>query len=387
MKQRSLFIALLAVVAILCLLFLGRQNSKEGTRYQHNEGTIFGTLYHTKYLYGTDLQAELEAELQKVDASLSMFNPQSTISRINRNETDEVDEMLREVMELSFTIYKATDGAFDPTVAPLVNAWGFGFKSGNLPDSTQVDSLLALVGLSHVHLNGNKLIKDNPLTILDFSAIAKGYGVDRAAQVLRNHNIKNFMVEIGGEIIAEGVNADRSISLHVQVEPGTPVWCTSVFSVESAPAGEPARDSADWRVDLHPTERSDAKPLDADAAGRAVVTLPAPLVESAPNRAVHVWFNGTDNGTTRLEPPAESEPHAETAEPRPGEAGPLPEGAAERSEAGGVHTQRTQRAQSPDDVHQLPLPPMSTNANANPNPARLPVPLTLSLLTVPIGGH
>ena len=130
------------------------------TAKRHNEGTIFGTLYHTKYLYGTDLQAELEAELQKVDASLSMFNPQSTISRINRNETDEVDEMLREVMELSFTIYKATDGAFDPTVAPLVNAWGFGFKSGNLPDSTQVDSLLALVGLSHVHLNGNKLIKD-----------------------------------------------------------------------------------------------------------------------------------------------------------------------------------------------------------------------------------
>ena len=115
-----------------------------------------------------------------------------------------------------------------------------------------------------------------------------------------------------GALVAEVVNADRSLSLHVRVEPGTPVWCSSVFSVESAPAGEPARDSADWRVDLHPTERSDAKPLDADAAGRAVVTLPAPLVESAPNRAVHVWFNGTDNGTTRLEPPAESEPHAES---------------------------------------------------------------------------
>lgn len=108
-----------------------------------------------------------------------------------------------------------------------------------------------------------------------------------------------------GALVAEVVNADRSISLHVRAEPGTPVWCSSVFSVESAPAGEPARDSADWRVDLYPTERSDAKPLDADAAGRAVVTLPAPLVESAPNRAVHVWFNGTDNGTTRLEPPAE----------------------------------------------------------------------------------
>ena len=120
-----------------------------------------------------------------------------------------------------------------------------------------------------------------------------------------------------GTLVAEVVNADRSISLHVQVEPGTPAWCTSAFSVEHPPVGEPARDSADWRVDLHPTERSDAKPLDADAAGKAVVTLPAPLVESAPNRAVHIWFNGTDNGTTRLEPPAEgAEPrsHAEAAE-------------------------------------------------------------------------
>ena len=206
MKQRSLYIALLAVIGIICLLVFRRSGSQTTASYQHNEGTVFGTLYHAKYLYNKDLQAELEAELQKVDASLSMFNPQSTISKINRNETDETDEMLNEVLKLSFTIYEATDGAFDPTVAPLVNAWGFGFKSGQMPDSTQVDSLLALVGLSHIHLDGNKLTKDNPLSILDFSAIAKGYGVDRAAQVLRNHDIKSFMVEIGGEIVTEGVN-------------------------------------------------------------------------------------------------------------------------------------------------------------------------------------
>ena len=206
MAHRKLYIALLAVVAIICLLFFGQRNDKEAASFQHNEGTIFGTLYHAKYLCDKDLQAELEAELQKVDASLSMFNPQSTISRINRNETDEVDEMLKEVLELSFTIYKATDGAFDPTVAPLVNAWGFGFKNGQIPDSAQVDSLLALVGLSHIHLDGNKLTKDNPDIILDFSAIAKGYGVDKAAQVLRSHDVKDFMVEIGGEIVTEGVN-------------------------------------------------------------------------------------------------------------------------------------------------------------------------------------
>ncbi|MBO7120112.1 MAG: FAD:protein FMN transferase [Bacteroidaceae bacterium] len=207
MMPRKILLAILAVIAIICLLiFLPRREQVTMGTYQHNEGTVFGTIYHAKYLYDKDLQAEIEEELQKVDASLSMFNPKSTISRINRNETDEVDEMLSEVLQLSFKIFKATDGAFDPTVAPLVNAWGFGFKEGLFPDQAKVDSLLAFVGLSHIRLNGNKLMKDNPNIILDFSAIAKGYGVDRVAQVLRSHYIENFMIEIGGEIVTGGVN-------------------------------------------------------------------------------------------------------------------------------------------------------------------------------------
>ena len=204
--NRKLYIPLLAVISIVCLLLYRNSTVNGQWSMVNNEGTTFGTLYHVKYLYHKDIKPELEAELQKVDASLSMFNPQSTISRINRNETDETNEMLNEVLQLSFAVNKATDGAFDPTVAPLVNAWGFGFKSGQLPDSMQVDSLLALVGLSHIHLDKDKLTKDNPLSILDFSAIAKGYGVDRAAQVLRDKGIKDFMVEIGGEVVAEGVN-------------------------------------------------------------------------------------------------------------------------------------------------------------------------------------
>lgn len=206
MKSNKLYLALLAIAAIVCLLLFGKSMGNGKRSMIYNEGTIFGTLYHAKYLYSKDLKAEIEAELQKVDASLSMFNPQSTISRINRGETDKADEMLGEVLLLSFTINSATDGAFDPTVAPLVNAWGFGFKSGQLPDSTQVDSLRALVGLSAIHLNDGRITKDNPNSILDFSAIAKGYGVDRAAQVLRSHGIQHFMVEIGGEVVTEGVN-------------------------------------------------------------------------------------------------------------------------------------------------------------------------------------
>lgn len=206
MKKKQLYLALLAVVAIVCLLVFRNSGRQMAVSYQQNEGTIFGTIYHAKYLYDQDLKAEIEAELQKVDASLSMFNPQSTISRINRGEEDEVDEMLSEVLQLSFAVNKATDGAFDPTVAPLVNAWGFGFKNGQIPDNRQVDSLLSLVGLSHIQLKDGKLIKDNPLSILDFSAIAKGYGVDRAADVLRSKGIKSFMVEIGGEVVTEGLN-------------------------------------------------------------------------------------------------------------------------------------------------------------------------------------
>ena len=217
MKSKKLYLAILSIVVIVGLLvFLpSRQGGSKGT-YQHNEGTVFGTIYHIIYLHDKDLKAEIEAELQKVDASLSMFNPQSTISRINKGETDQADEMLCKVLSLSFTINNATNGAFDPTVAPLVNAWGFGFKNGQLPDSVQVDTLRALVGLSGIHLKDKKLTKDNPLSILDFSAIAKGYGVDRVAQVLRNHDIQNFMVEIGGEVVTEGVN-EKGESWHIGI--------------------------------------------------------------------------------------------------------------------------------------------------------------------------
>ena len=209
MNKRRLLLAVLTIVAIVGFSYLKRSSSNERSSsniYIHNEGTTFGTIYHIKYLYNRDLKKEIEAELHRVDASLSMFNPQSTISLINKGESNTADSMLAEVLQLSFAVNKATDGAFDPTVAPLVNAWGFGFKDGQLPDSMQVDSLLNLVGLSGIHFQDGKLTKDNPLSILDMSAIAKGYGVDRVAQLLRGHSITNFMVEIGGEVVAEGIN-------------------------------------------------------------------------------------------------------------------------------------------------------------------------------------
>jgi thiamine biosynthesis lipoprotein len=153
------------------------------------------------------LQGEVEAALKDVDQSLSMFNQQSIISRVNRGEDVEVDSLFKRVFLLSRQVSEATDGAFDITVAPLVNAWGFGFKNGSLPDSAAVDSLRALVGWQRVTLTPeNRIHKEDAGIILDCSAVAKGFGVDVVADLLRSKGIENFMVEIGGEVVVSGKN-------------------------------------------------------------------------------------------------------------------------------------------------------------------------------------
>jgi thiamine biosynthesis lipoprotein len=159
--------------------------------YQHDQGTIFGTFYNVTYQSDRNLKAEIEAELRKVDAEFSMFNEASTVARLNRGEQPQRSKMFEEVWKLAETVNKETDGAFDITVAPLVNAWGFGFKHEQMPTPRQVDSLL------------------NIRNQYDFSAIAKGYGSDVVARLLRSRDIQNFMIEIGGEIVTQGVSDKR----------------------------------------------------------------------------------------------------------------------------------------------------------------------------------
>ena len=204
-QWRRWHLPVLLLFAIATYLIISRRN--EPAPYQHNEGAVFGTFYHLTYQSHEDLQSEVEAALKGVDQSLSMFNPHSIISRVNRGEDVEVDSLFKRVFLLSRQVSEATDGAFDITVAPLVNAWGFGFKNGNLPDSATVDSLHALVGWQRVRLTpDNRIRKEDAGIILDCSAVAKGFGVDVVADVLRNKGIENFMVEIGGEVVVNGKN-------------------------------------------------------------------------------------------------------------------------------------------------------------------------------------
>jgi thiamine biosynthesis lipoprotein len=177
--------------------------------FMRSEGIIFGTTYHVAYQCDSDLSAGIKAELEKVDVSLSPFNPQSIITAVNQNQDVKLNDMFLAVFQKAMSISEDTEGAFDITVAPLVNAWGFGFKNGKRPDRHQVDSLLQMVGYKKVKLRDGKVVKDDPRIMLDCSAIAKGFGTQVAADFLRHRGVKNFMVEIGGEIVTSGVNDNR----------------------------------------------------------------------------------------------------------------------------------------------------------------------------------
>ena len=197
------FLVLLIVGTVLII------RQQQSTPYQKNAGLIFGTTYSVTYQYGEDLQKEIEAELKKVDADFSMFNSQSLVARLNKGENPELSSDFIDVFKLARQVSEDTDGAFDITVAPLVNAWGFGFKNEQMPTKEQVDSLRQLIGYQHVILKDKTITMQKPGMMLDFSAIAKGYGVDVVARLLERHDIKNYMVEIGGEITTRGINPER----------------------------------------------------------------------------------------------------------------------------------------------------------------------------------
>ena len=197
------FLLLLIVGTVLII------RQQRAMPYQMNSGMVFGTVYNITYECDSDLHQAIRAELQKVDNSLSPFNEHSVITAINQNQDVKPDEMFLTVFNKAMEISRETDGAFDITVAPLVNAWGFGFKNGSQPDRQQVDSLRRLIGYEKVILKNDRIVKQSPDIMLDCSAIAKGYGSDVVARFLQQQGVKNFMVEIGGEVVTSGVNPQR----------------------------------------------------------------------------------------------------------------------------------------------------------------------------------
>ncbi len=213
-KSNYIWLVLLVVGTVLVLL---RHNNiiswgDSAATYRNEKGLIFGTMYSITYEHDESLKLDIDNELKRFDASLSMFNENSIISRINRNEDSIVDSLFSKVFKVAMTVSAITDGCFDITVAPLVNAWGFGFTEETAPTQAKIDSILQIVGWQKIQLTAEgKVEKQDPRIMLDCSAIAKGYAVDVIADLLRKKGVKNYMVDIGGEVDVAGVNSSGGL--------------------------------------------------------------------------------------------------------------------------------------------------------------------------------
>ena len=178
-------------------------------------GEALGTSYHIKYFSETDIpfQKSLDSIIESINNSMSTYREDSDISKINKGDSGVVvDENFREVLKASEKIYSESNGFFDPTVGNLVNAYGFGPERRNDSlNSRLIDSMLLYVGLNKIKLSKeNKIIKELPEIYLDFNAIAKGYTVDVIAKYLDSKDVQDYLVELGGELVAKGINKDSN---------------------------------------------------------------------------------------------------------------------------------------------------------------------------------
>ncbi len=199
MIKKSISILLLSILFLSC-----SNNSNLKLQYLYNEGEIFGTFYHIKYKHSENLKNEIQNALNNVDYSLSTYKPRSILSKVNQNLETKLDSHFIKVFNRAQEISEQTNGAFDMTVATLVNIWGFGFRKMEFPDSVKIDSLMQFVGYKNITINNDYIVKTNPNLMIDASAIAKGYGVDVIANLFELKGIKNYLIEIGGEIRLKG---------------------------------------------------------------------------------------------------------------------------------------------------------------------------------------
>lgn len=204
-------IAALIGMGVAALLIWGMNDSPKSAYYR-NEGKVFGTYYNIRYEAQADLQDSIQAQLEAFDNSLSMFNPHSTLSAINANRDTMTDAYFEQMFAQAEEVYHLSGGAFDITVAPLVNYWGFGFKKNAQTNRSSadieaaLDSMMPFVGFEKVQLENHRIIKSDPRVMIDGGAVAKGQACDVIAAMLSRQGCSNYLVDIGGEVVCHGVN-------------------------------------------------------------------------------------------------------------------------------------------------------------------------------------
>ena len=210
MNLKKLLFKLLIISLVISSCSTQQENKRT---YLSVKGFTQGTNYMVKYSSPdtVNYKKEIEAILADIDTSMSTYNKKSVISRINNNEDKvKVDKYFREVFEAAMKISEKTDGAFDITVGPLVNAWGFGQGEIRQIDSAIVDSIKKFIGYKRVRLKNGEIYKEDKRLKLNMNAIAQGYTVDVLADFLDDKGVKNYLVEVGGEVRTKGISpSDR----------------------------------------------------------------------------------------------------------------------------------------------------------------------------------
>lgn len=214
MNKKSLFTLFFVAVAVFFLCY----DFPKDKEYQHRDGLVFGTVYSITYSNSDnqDLSQQITDALDAVNNSLSMFNKESVISKINNNQPVVLDSLFLTVWEKGQYVSRCTDGAFDMTVAPLVDLWGFGLKNREKVESVAVDSVRQYVGYELAVLKDGVISKSYPEMRIDAGAIAKGYACDVVADTLEAYGCTDFCVEIGGELVVKGVNP-KGTNWHIAI--------------------------------------------------------------------------------------------------------------------------------------------------------------------------
>lgn len=208
MKSKTNIWALIALILIVS----GCKKEEKAVSYIKEEGVRFHTTYHLTYHHSEPLTQEIDSVFNAFNAVLNPFDSTSLVSKFNRNETNELHPMLEEVVLQAQKVSELTNGVYDITGAPLFDIWGFGTKKGVTKSATkeEIDSILNFVGYNKLIIeSANKQLKkmDDRL-ILNPSSISKGYITDLVARELEKHGVTNYLVEIGGEMVASGVNPE-----------------------------------------------------------------------------------------------------------------------------------------------------------------------------------
>lgn len=210
------------LLLLLCYGLYLDFNFKPQIHAYHINGFAQGTTYRITYYAADSIvsQEDVEHILMRIDSSLSIYKPYSLISRFNNSGSGVVaDTFLKAVVIKSLEVSKATSGAFDITVLPLVGAWGFGVnKVSVLPDSATIKSILPCVGSGHIRLSGNRLTKQKPCVQIDVNGIAQGYTVDVISDYLDRKSVSNYLVEIGGELRVKGANPLTDKPMRIGIE-------------------------------------------------------------------------------------------------------------------------------------------------------------------------